>query len=381
MQQREVGDEGEDRIGADVGGHVHAERGDGAVVSTAASRSVTWARPCVVAIMCSTRVSVHRSGHAVLAGERGQHDVLRVAAELHAEAAAHLGRDDAHEVLRHAERRRRGRCAARGAPGAWPTPRCRRVSGVGRGQDGARLHRHAAQPLADHPLLDHAMGLGEGRVGVARLDRSCVLDVLRRVVVELGRAVGHGGERVGDRGQRLPVDDHRGGAVGRGLVRGRDHGGHRLAHVAHAVHRERVVLPPDARSWPRRRPRRRRRRSAAARSGARMSSPGHDHAHAGQRCAPPRCRSRGCARGRGAAHEGHVVQAGQRDVGDVARRAGDQARVFLALDLGAHELGCHGGFVLLGQMIRQNAAACAARGFTAPARVRGRRSPDVHVTR
>ena len=30
--------------------------------STAASRSVTCARPCVVATMCSTRVSVQRSG-------------------------------------------------------------------------------------------------------------------------------------------------------------------------------------------------------------------------------------------------------------------------------------------------------------------------------
>ena len=30
--------------------------------STAASRSATWARPCVVACMCSTRVSTHLSG-------------------------------------------------------------------------------------------------------------------------------------------------------------------------------------------------------------------------------------------------------------------------------------------------------------------------------
>ena len=29
--------------------------------STAASRSATWARPCVVATMCSTRVSTHLS--------------------------------------------------------------------------------------------------------------------------------------------------------------------------------------------------------------------------------------------------------------------------------------------------------------------------------
>jgi hypothetical protein len=30
--------------------------------STAASRSVIWARPCVVPVMCSTRLSIQRSG-------------------------------------------------------------------------------------------------------------------------------------------------------------------------------------------------------------------------------------------------------------------------------------------------------------------------------
>ena len=76
-----------------------------------------------------------------------------------------------------------------------------------------------------------------------------------------------------------------------------------------------------------------------------------------------------------AADEGDVEEARQRDVGDVLRRARDQTRVFLALDLSSEKLGCHGGFVLLGQMIRQNAAACAARGFTAPGRVARRRMP------
>ena len=39
-----------------------------------------------------------------------------------------------------------------------------------------------------------------------------------------------------------------------------------------------------------------------------------------------------------AAHEREVQHAGQDDVGDVGGASGDQARVFLALDLGAHEL-------------------------------------------
>mgnify|MGYP003694216801 CR=1 FL=1 len=89
------------------------------------------------------------------------------------------------------------------------------------------------------------MRLGKGGVGVARLDGLRMLDVLRGVLEELGRAVGHGGGRVHHRGQRLPVDGHHGGAVGRGLRRGSDDGGDRLAGMAHAVHRERIVLPPD----------------------------------------------------------------------------------------------------------------------------------------
>ena len=79
---------------------------------------------------------------------------------------------------------------------------------------GARLHRHAAEPLADHPLLHHLEGLGEGRVGIAGLDPVLVLDVPRRVRVELRRAGFRASQRVAHRRQRLPVDDHVGGGVG-----------------------------------------------------------------------------------------------------------------------------------------------------------------------
>src|SRR2546426_172993 len=44
--------------------------------STAASRSVTWARPCVVAIMCSTRVSVERGAAQTLAHHALLYDAL-----------------------------------------------------------------------------------------------------------------------------------------------------------------------------------------------------------------------------------------------------------------------------------------------------------------
>ena len=156
--------------------------------------------------------------HAPLARERGHHHVLGIGAELHAEAAAHLGRDDADLVLGHAQGR--GEARAERVRRLVRRPHDDAAAGeVGCGEDGPSLDRHTREPLAHHPLLHHAMRLGKGGVGVARLDGLGMLDVLRRVVEELRRAVGHGGGRVHHRGQRLPVDGHRGGAVGRGLGR------------------------------------------------------------------------------------------------------------------------------------------------------------------
>ena len=352
--QREVRDEGEDRIGADVGEDVRAERGDAAVGVHRRLHVGDLATPVRGRHHVLDARLDPPEGHATLPREGGHHHVLGIGAELHAEAAAHLGRDDANLIL--------GEAQCRGQPRAERVRRLvRRPYGdaaageVGRGEDGPALDRHAREALAHHPLLHHAMRLRKGSVGVARLDGLGMLDVLRGVLEELGRAVGHGGGRVHDRGQRLPVDGHRGGAVGRSLGGGTDDGGDRLAGMAHAVHREGIVLPPDLAL-----------RVAAAlggdaRDGQRRDvrheiAPGHDGDHAGQRARRGGVDAANVRVGVGAAHEGDVQEAGQRDVRDVLRCACDQARVFLALDLSSQKLGCHGGFVLLGPMIRQNAA-------------------------
>ena len=101
--QGEIGDEGEDRIGADVGGHVHADGGDGPVLEdgrlqighlgTAVSGRHHVLDP-------GLRPS---HGDPVDEGDHGEDGVLRVQAELHPEAAADLGGHDADLVLGEAE--------------------------------------------------------------------------------------------------------------------------------------------------------------------------------------------------------------------------------------------------------------------------------------
>src|SRR3989454_1031590 len=104
--QREVGDEGEDRVGADVRRHVHAHGRDGAV-GLHGRLQIGHLRPAVGG---GDHVLDARLGPAqrqlVESGARGEGDVLRVRAELHAETAADLRRDHAHGGLRQAEHRR-----------------------------------------------------------------------------------------------------------------------------------------------------------------------------------------------------------------------------------------------------------------------------------
>ncbi len=213
---------------------------------------------------------------------------------------------------------------------------------IGHGQHRARLHRHAAQSLADHPLLDDLVRLRERRVGVTDLDVRLVLDVVLGVVVELRRAVLQRAELIAERGQRLPLDRDVGrGVDGERFRRGED-GGHRLADVADLADRERVVLATHARV-----------RATAAALGARSAERNrlavgpevlsrHD-----AKDTRPRRRSRGVdapdlrVRVR-AANERHVLHAGHGDVADVRGGAGDESGIFLALDLGAHEPGSGG---------------------------------------
>ena len=63
--------------------------------------------------------------------------------------------------------------------------------------------------------------------------------------MELRRPLRHRGERIGDGGERLPVNDDLGDGVDGDGFRRRDDGGDGFAHVANAVHRQRVVPAAD----------------------------------------------------------------------------------------------------------------------------------------
>ena len=101
--QGEVGDEGEDRVGAEVGRDAHAEGGDGAVVLDGGLEVGDLG----AAVGRRHHVLRARLGPAerqpVEAREGGERRVFRVAAELHAEAPTDLGRDHADHVLRHSQ--------------------------------------------------------------------------------------------------------------------------------------------------------------------------------------------------------------------------------------------------------------------------------------
>ena len=139
--------------------------------STAASTSVIWARPCVVAIMCSTRVSTHRSGTRCELRQRRQRHVLRIDAR----------------TSRRSRRRPRGRSRGSGSASSpsrvgepvaqhvrrlvsSPRPRCRRWR--------SRARPAPARPSIGTPerrwltmrCLHDLEGPGEGGVGVAGLD-------------------------------------------------------------------------------------------------------------------------------------------------------------------------------------------------------------------
>ena len=348
--QREIRDEREDGIGAEIRHHAHAERRD-AAVGVHRRLHVGRVRPPVSGRrhVLGARLDPPERD-APQPGQRRNRDIFRIGAELHPEAAADLRRDDADLVLGHPERVRQPAAehVRRLVTGPHHEPAGR---GIGGGEDGARLHRDPRETLAVHALLDHAMGFREGGVGVAGLDGLAMLNVLGRVVEELRRAVGHGSRGVRDRRQRLPVHLDQGGAIRGGLDRRADDGGHGFSHVAHAIDGQRIVLAPDlglalAAAFG---------GDGGGRQRGRMRheiAPGH-HGHDARLSLGRGAIDPADARvGVGAPDEDDVLETGQRDVGDVLRRARDQARILLAFDLGSQELTCHGAIVLLARTRR-----------------------------
>jgi len=171
---------------------------------------------------------------------RPRHDrLLRVVLALVSEAATHVRRDHPHAALGKTELNGHGapdevRDLRRGIE------RERTVDGIGDGDDGARLDGGSGQPVVDQLEADGARGPGERRLdrrGVAA--RPAEADVSRRVGVEGRRA---GRDRVAgaaDGTQRLVVDGHVLGGVGRRRDALSDDHRDRLAHVTDRVARER----------------------------------------------------------------------------------------------------------------------------------------------
>ena len=174
------------------------------------STSCTWARPWVMTVMLSVRVSTYRTGRAEPERERTDRHLLRVGRDLRAEPAADLRRDDADLRLLEAEDPRdrlpRGEGRLHGQPHREPA----RVR-VGDGERAVRLHGGRRQPLVDEPCPDHDLRvLQRAGVGGHRVLDGRVAPVLREQHggVRLERADG-----VDDRGERVVLDEDRLGRV------------------------------------------------------------------------------------------------------------------------------------------------------------------------
>ena len=171
-------------IGAAVGDHAHLQAGDLAV-ARAADLDVLHLRAAVLHLEHRLRARLDVAhGLAELARERDDDDLLRVARDARAEAAAGRGRDDAQLLVLDP-----GRGADRGLVGVRALARREEDEAAGLrvrlGQRGARLHRHGGEPLVDEARADAHLGVGQ-RVLARRAGRGQVahLEQLRRVVVE-----------------------------------------------------------------------------------------------------------------------------------------------------------------------------------------------------
>ncbi len=110
-------------------------------------------------------------------------------------------------------------------------------------QRDARLHRDHGDPGVDDVELRHVGGAGKcrldpGGVAIVIIER----DVIRDVVVELGRAGLDRLRRIGDGRQRVDVEHHGFRGVTRLRQRLRHHEGHGIADIAHLVGHQRGAV-------------------------------------------------------------------------------------------------------------------------------------------
>jgi hypothetical protein len=262
--------------------------------------------------MASRRCSTHFTGRPRWIDDR-----------LHAEPAADVLRHDAHAVLGQAQQP--GQEVARQVRHLRPGPeRELALGGVPVGHAAASLQRRGGQAVRAERALDDGCGFRQGRLDVPLLEATGEQDVAGGVRVHLWCAGPCRRPHVHRRRPRLVVDaDQRGGVLGRVAVRRHDRR-ERLAAVPYVGPGQERLLGLDV--------------IRQGRAGA--------HAAAGDRRIPTRQDVDDGRMGPGlpgvetaqagvrvrAAHEGHVEQARQLHVADVAAAAREQAAILAPAD-------------------------------------------------
>ena len=284
--------------------------------------------------LASLRCPLHRASQ-LSRGVAGQH-VLGIQEQLHPEAAADIGGDDA-ELLRIGLEDRRGDQPLH-QPAALGVGVQRPAIAIVIGQCRTCLHGRHDDAVVDHAQLGHVRGPGELCFGCRLVaDLPVEHGVLRHIRPHLGHAGIGGGGKVGGGWQDVVIDVDRLGGVARLLDAGGDDKGHGIADMAHGAvgqyrmrrhgaigsiaigHRHRAGQAADA---------------VRVQIGA-----GVDRLHAGHRLGRGRIDpADGCRCMRTAQH--HAEQhAGQHDVIGVAPRPFQQTRILDAADgLGKTEL-------------------------------------------
>ena len=262
--------------------------------------------------------------------------MLGIQEQLHPEAAADIGGDDA-ELLRIGLEDRRGDQPLH-QPAALGVGVQRPAIAIVIGQCRTCLHGRHDDAVVDHAQLGHVRGPGELCFGCRLVaDLPVEHGVLRHIRPHLGHAGIGGGGKVGGGWQDVVIDVDRLGGVARLLDAGGDDKGHGIADMAHGAvgqyrmrrhgaigsiaigHRHRAGQAADA---------------VRVQVGA-----GVDRLHAGHRLGRGRIDpADGCGGMRTAQHDAEQ-HAGQHDVIGVAPRPFQQTRILDAADgLGKTEL-------------------------------------------
>ena len=132
-------------------------------LSSASSAFVTWSRPWASERNDSLRSAVHFTGRLTCFDAQGDH-VLGVEVDLRAEAAADVGRDDAHLVLGQPEHERGHQQPLDVRVLVRDVQRVAVVGAVVLAVRGARLDRVRHQAVVDELELGDVRGLRERRV-------------------------------------------------------------------------------------------------------------------------------------------------------------------------------------------------------------------------